>query len=220
MSRLGPNVQTVRYIPEWTGVGLKREAKQFRRVMEDVRDKCTVMSKAQVAQRTAKASLTASQIQRRSASIFADRLPSFKDQPNLPYINALVLEVYRWNLAVPLAIPHRSVQEDVYNGFRIPAASTVVANSWFAVRDYRTGIGSGAIMHDEAVYPSAMEFVSERYLQQESSGDSVDPDGKMMSWSACWQKRVERTGLTFELSGVGVTAVVEFRAHECRKARK
>jgi cytochrome P450 len=26
-----------------------------------------------------------------------DRLPSFADRPNLPYINAVVLEVFRWH---------------------------------------------------------------------------------------------------------------------------
>ncbi|KAJ7441382.1 cytochrome P450 [Mycena galericulata] len=211
---------TLRYIPEWTGVGFKREAKQFRRIMETLRDEPYNHVKAQLAQGTAKASLTASLIQREdnptaeretlykwtSASIFAggadtsvsaletlflalamypdvqrkaqeelervvgpDRLPSFKDQPNLPYINALVLEVYRWNPVVPLAIPHRSVQDDVYNGFRIPAGSTVVANSW-------------AIMHDEAVYPSPMEFIPERYLQQDSSGDGINPDPRKFAF--------------------------------------
>ena len=30
------------------------------------------------------------------------RLPSFEDRPNLPYINAIFLELLRWNPAVPL----------------------------------------------------------------------------------------------------------------------
>ena len=30
------------------------------------------------------------------------RLPSFADRPHLPYVNAIVLEVLRWNPAVPL----------------------------------------------------------------------------------------------------------------------
>ena len=30
-----------------------------------------------------------------------DRLPTFKDRPYLPYINALTMEVFRWNTVVP-----------------------------------------------------------------------------------------------------------------------
>lgn len=31
-----------------------------------------------------------------------DRLPSFTDRDSLPYVNAIVKEVLRWNPAVPL----------------------------------------------------------------------------------------------------------------------
>lgn len=31
-----------------------------------------------------------------------DRLPTFSDRPNLPYIEAIVKEVARWNTVVPM----------------------------------------------------------------------------------------------------------------------
>ena len=34
--------------------------------------------------------------------IGTERLPTIKDRPNLPYVNALIKEVMRWNPAVPL----------------------------------------------------------------------------------------------------------------------
>lgn len=33
-----------------------------------------------------------------------DRLPSFTDRDSLPYVNAIVKEVLRWNPAVPLGM--------------------------------------------------------------------------------------------------------------------
>ena len=30
-----------------------------------------------------------------------ERLPTFEDRPHLPYINALVMEVFRWHAVVP-----------------------------------------------------------------------------------------------------------------------
>lgn len=33
-----------------------------------------------------------------------DRLPTFADQPNLPYVNAIVTELTRWNNVVPLGL--------------------------------------------------------------------------------------------------------------------
>lgn len=35
------------------------------------------------------------------AVVGTDRLPSFADREHLPYINALVKEVFRWNSVVP-----------------------------------------------------------------------------------------------------------------------
>lgn len=36
------------------------------------------------------------------AVVGSDRLPSFADRPNLPYVEALVKEVFRWNPVAPL----------------------------------------------------------------------------------------------------------------------
>jgi hypothetical protein len=33
-----------------------------------------------------------------------DRLPSFEDRPHLPYVNALVKELLRWNSVTPLGV--------------------------------------------------------------------------------------------------------------------
>ena len=60
----------------------------------------------------------------------SDRLPDFEDQHSLPYLNALIMELLRWHPVTPLGVPHRSVADDVYNGWHIPAGTTMVVNSW------------------------------------------------------------------------------------------
>jgi len=62
-------------------------------------------------------------------------LPSFADRPNLPYVEALLKEVLRWNTVAPLALPHRSIQDDIYDGYFIPAGSILFANTWGIFRD-------------------------------------------------------------------------------------
>jgi Cytochrome P450 len=80
------------------------------------------------------------------AVIGPNRLPEFHDRPSLPYINAVVKETSRWNLAAPLGrpfiiiiftiltsskgIPHMSMMDDVYNGFYIPKGTVMIANAW------------------------------------------------------------------------------------------
>ena len=77
------------------------------------------------------------------------RLPSWDDHGSLPYLEALVKEVLRWNPVGPLGlcsmefgagsltsrtgIPHRSMQEQVFEGQRIPAGTVFIANIWFAI---------------------------------------------------------------------------------------
>ncbi len=41
------------------------------------------------------------------AVVGRDRLPSFEDRKNLPYVRAMVKEVLRWRPVGPLAVPRR-----------------------------------------------------------------------------------------------------------------
>ena len=63
----------------------------------------------------------------------SDRLPTFEDQASLPYVNALLREVLRWHIVLPIAVPHRVMADDEYNGYTIPAGSTVIPNVWYVV---------------------------------------------------------------------------------------
>ena len=65
--------------------------------------------------------------------IGSGRLLDFSDRNKLPYLNALVKELYRWHIVTPFAIPHRSEAEDVYNGYVIPAGSLILPNLWYVM---------------------------------------------------------------------------------------
>ncbi|KAJ3485907.1 hypothetical protein NLI96_g4625 [Meripilus lineatus] len=56
------------------------------------------------------------------------QLPEFEDQDNLPYLRCVVHEVLRWYPVVPLGLPHRVMQDDIYEGMFIPEGASVVAN--------------------------------------------------------------------------------------------
>ncbi|KAJ7060794.1 cytochrome P450 [Mycena amicta] len=81
------------------------------------------------------------------------RLPSYEDYDaeRMPYLCALVKEVLRWRNVGPMGIPHYVAQEDEYRGYRIPANSIVIGNTW-------------AILHDKIAYPDPYAFKPERYL--------------------------------------------------------
>ncbi|RXW11943.1 hypothetical protein EST38_g13911 [Candolleomyces aberdarensis] len=93
------------------------------------------------------------------------RLPDFREYRALPYIQALVWEVLRWRPVAPVAVPHFVTEDDVYNGYCIPAGSTVFANSW-------------AVLHDEAVYgPNPDAFDPSRFMNP--SNDDLNPEISM-----------------------------------------
>lgn len=63
------------------------------------------------------------------------RLPTFADYPHLPYIRAMVKEVLRWRPIGPLGVPHRSTEDDWYEGMFIPKGTICIPNVWHMNRD-------------------------------------------------------------------------------------
>lgn len=62
-------------------------------------------------------------------------LPSLSDRENrrLPYIDALIKEVLRWNSALPLGVPHVCTEDDEYSGYKIPKGAVVLPNVWCVI---------------------------------------------------------------------------------------
>ncbi|KAF7375542.1 putative monooxygenase [Mycena sanguinolenta] len=59
-----------------------------------------------------------------------DRLPVIQDRASLPYVRALMAEVFRWHPAVPLGIAHALTQDDIYDGMHLSKGSVVITNAW------------------------------------------------------------------------------------------
>jgi len=78
-------------------------------------------------------------------------LPTLSDQAALPYLEAVLKEVYRWTAPTPVGGPHQLTEEDDYAGFDLPKGSTVLANVW-------------AMSRDEEHYPDPERFDPERFL--------------------------------------------------------
>ena len=59
-----------------------------------------------------------------------ERLPGLSDEENLPYISALIKELFRWLCPIPFGVPKRAVKDDVYKGYHIPIGATIMENIW------------------------------------------------------------------------------------------
>ncbi|KAF9484255.1 cytochrome P450 [Pholiota conissans] len=67
--------------------------------------------------------------------IGGDRLATYDDEDFLPYIQAVIREVFRWRPVVPLGVSHSATAEDVYKNYYIPKNTILVPNIWAMTRD-------------------------------------------------------------------------------------
>ncbi|KAF8154806.1 cytochrome P450 [Crassisporium funariophilum] len=90
-----------------------------------------------------------------------DRLPEFSDRQALPSINAILKETLR--PVAPLGLAHMVTRDDEYNGYFIPAGTTVIGNSW-------------GILHDPKTYPEPMRFNPDRFMGKgKGEGQHISP---------------------------------------------
>ncbi|KAG1889792.1 cytochrome P450 [Suillus fuscotomentosus] len=95
------------------------------------------------------------------AVVGPDRLPSFADRTSLPYIEALVKEVLRWNVVIP-TVDHSVTEDDIHDGYHIPKGSVIIPNIWFMLNDPQT-------------YVNPSEFNHERFLAKDGEEPETDP---------------------------------------------
>ena len=44
------------------------------------------------------------------------RLPAMGDRASLPYVDAIIKELFRWNVIAPLSVPRRTEKDGEYKG--------------------------------------------------------------------------------------------------------
>ncbi|GAB6027359.1 hypothetical protein CHUAL_001635 [Chamberlinius hualienensis] len=81
------------------------------------------------------------------------RMPNLNDFTNLPYMEAIIMEVHRKASLVPLSIPHRTLEDAKVFGYTIPKGTTCHSNLY-------------AVHHDPTLWNDPEVFRPERFLDE------------------------------------------------------
>ena len=90
------------------------------------------------------------------------KLVGLSDRPNLPYLEAVVMETQRLGSIAPLGLFHKTTKDTTLHGYEIPKGTGIVVNLW-------------ALHHDESYWKKPFEFDPTRFL---------DADGKIIKDSS------------------------------------
>jgi len=101
--------------------------------------------------------------------VVGGRLPDLDDMKDLPYLSAIVKEVFRWQPVTPCGVPHSNIEDDVYEGYHIPNGSIVICNIW-------------AMLYNEDDYPDPSAFKPERFIDKDGQLDPNVRDPAMIAF--------------------------------------
>ncbi|XP_013393102.1 cytochrome P450 2C31 [Lingula anatina] len=89
------------------------------------------------------------------------RRPSLADRPNLPYVNATLMEIQRCNYIGPLSLPHKAIRDTTINGYVIPEGTPILANFW-------------SVFMNEKNWPNPREFRPSRFLDEDGNLKKIE----------------------------------------------
>ncbi|KAI0631985.1 cytochrome P450 [Trametes polyzona] len=95
------------------------------------------------------------------------RLPDHSDSERLVYINAVVKEALRWHVVLPIGVAHRTLEDDEFCGYFIPAGTTIIPNVW-------------GMLHDPEVYKDPFVFYPERFIKDGKLDPAVPDPTELM----------------------------------------
>nr|QCF59602.1 CYP1 [Lutjanus argentimaculatus] len=85
-----------------------------------------------------------------------DRTPLLSDRPNLPFLEAFILEILRHSSFLPFTIPHCTSKNTSLNGYFIPKDTCVFINQW-------------QINHDPELWKDPSSFNPDRFLSADGT---------------------------------------------------
>ncbi|KAL9089473.1 MAG: hypothetical protein Q9159_002513 [Coniocarpon cinnabarinum] len=97
---------------------------------------------------------TLTKLQEEIDRVCGDSPPTYADLDKMPYLRACIRESLRWRPPVPTGIPHELTQDDVYNGYHIPAKSVMHPFEWGMSRNPKKYPMPDAYNPDRWVDPS------------------------------------------------------------------
>ncbi|KAL8874028.1 MAG: hypothetical protein Q9174_000594 [Haloplaca sp. 1 TL-2023] len=90
-----------------------------------------------------------------------NRLPSFDDRKDLPYIDGIVKEAWRWNPVGPMGLAHKSEEDICYGEYLIPKGAILLPNLWW-------------FLNNPKDYSDPSTFKPERYMAPLNETDPSD----------------------------------------------
>ncbi|KAK2853511.1 hypothetical protein Q5P01_006172 [Channa striata] len=98
-----------------------------------------------------------------------DRTPRLSDKPNLPFLEAFILEMLRHSTFLPFTIPHSTTKDTSLNGYFIPKDTCIFINQW-------------QINHDPELWKEPDSFNPERFLTADGTEVNKVEGEKVMAF--------------------------------------
>ncbi|KAG6907564.1 hypothetical protein DXG01_008446 [Tephrocybe rancida] len=121
-----------------------------------------------------------------------DRFPEFSDRESLPYMECIFKETLRWGTPAPLSVPHRLVQDDIYNDYLLPKGTICIGNIW-------------GILHDESLYHDPDLFKPERFSGLDpKEAAKLDPTNYVFGFGRrrCPGNHFAHSAVWFSMAGI------------------
>ncbi|KAE8297374.1 Cytochrome P450 1A1 [Larimichthys crocea] len=96
-----------------------------------------------------------------------DRTPRLSDRPNLPFLDAFILELFRHSSFLPFTIPHCTSKNTSLNGYFIPKDTCVFINQW-------------QMNHDPEIWKDPSSFNPDRFLSADGTAVNKMEGEKVM----------------------------------------